>query len=622
MRRLADDGMASTGQELRSGFRLGDHLIQPGQNRIVRADGKARLEPRVMEVLVCLAEHAGEVVSRDTLYERVWGDVIVTDQAVTNCISELRHHLRDDRATPRFIETIPKRGYRLLAPVCTVAPEPPQGGAAAVRHRTSRRRRRALAGGLLLVVVAFGVVWSLRQTDGPALTSVAVLPFDNVGGDETLDYLRLALPDEITTLLTHSRDLAVRPFDHRSIADPLAAARARRAGHIVRGHYYFEGSDRLTLAVEAQHVAQERLVWRARITVPAGDLLALRRQIAERVRLGLLPALGAARHQAPRSSPASDEAYRLYLHSLAIPKDPELTGRAIDLLERAVELDPEYAPAWETLGLRYYEHGTYSDGGQRARQQSLAAYRRALEIDPGLIVAARQAIVFRTEAGDLEAAYREARRLVEESGRSAEAHFALAFVYRFGGLLEASQHHCELALDRDPHDSRLRSCAYSYLYAGKLGRVQDFLALDEGSFFSRWGTVLFHLRRKDDAAALDAARQDSPDSPTRQFMEPCLLGERGAALDVPAAAFIRHWGQSSDPELAYALAPMLDYCGRRGEALRFLERAVDSNFCSYPALDEDPAWDATLRDDAFLRIRDKAIACHQRFREIVAAGPG
>jgi DNA-binding winged helix-turn-helix (wHTH) protein/TolB-like protein len=612
--------MASTGQELRSGFRLGDHLVQPGQNRIVRSDGEARLEPRVMEVLVCLAEHAGEVVSRDTLYERVWGDLVVTDQAVTNCISELRHHLRDDRATPRFIETIPKRGYRLVAPVRTGAPESPQGGAARAGDRTSRRR--ALAGGLLLLVVAFGVAWSLRQTDGPALTSVAVLPFDNVGGDETLDYLRLALPDEITTLLTKSRDLAVRPFDHRSTADPLAAARARRVGHIVTGHYYFEGSDRLTLAVEAQHVVQERLVWRARITAPAEDLLAMRRQIAERVRLGLLPALGAARNPAPGPSPANDEAYQLYLHSLAIPKHPELTERAIDLLERAVELDPEFAPAWEALGLRYYEHGSYGDGGERARQQSLAAYRRALEVDPALIVAARQIIVFRTEAGDLEAAYREARRLVEESGRSAEAHFALAFVYRFGGLLEASQRHCELALHRDPYDSRLRSCAYSYLYAGELGRVQDFLALDEGSYFSHWGTVLFHLRRKDDAAALNSARQDSPDSPTRQFMEPCLQGERGAALDAPAAGFIRHWQQSSDPELLYALAPMLAYCGRRGDALQFLERAVDSNFCSYPALDEDPAWDAMLRDATFLRIRQKAVACHQRFREIVAAGTG
>ena len=106
-----------TRQELQAGFRIGECLIEPRQNRIVRGEIEVRLEPRVMDVLVCLAERAGEVVSRETLNEQVWGNVVVTDQAVTNCISELRHHLGDDRSAHRVIETIPKRGYRLTAPV-------------------------------------------------------------------------------------------------------------------------------------------------------------------------------------------------------------------------------------------------------------------------------------------------------------------------------------------------------------------------------------------------------------------------------------------------------------------------------------------------------------------------
>src|SRR5215510_3469028 len=109
--------MAHTTQELQTGFLIGESLIEPRQNRIVRGETAAHVEPRVMDVLVCLAEHAGEVVSRETLNQRVWANLVVTDQAVTNCISELRQHLGDDRATNRVIETIPKRGYRLAAPV-------------------------------------------------------------------------------------------------------------------------------------------------------------------------------------------------------------------------------------------------------------------------------------------------------------------------------------------------------------------------------------------------------------------------------------------------------------------------------------------------------------------------
>ena len=131
--------------------------------------------------------------------------------------------------------------------------------------------------------------------------------FENAAGDESLDYLGLALPDEIATLLTKSRDLAVRPFGYVAGEDPLAAARARHVDHIVSGRYYLEDNNQLSLAIEAQHVLQERVIWRTRITVPAGDLLAMRGRIAEGVQQGLLPALGAravdgARDPRPRTT--------------------------------------------------------------------------------------------------------------------------------------------------------------------------------------------------------------------------------------------------------------------------------------------------------------------------------
>src|SRR5688500_16434045 len=88
---VASPRMAFTRQELQAGFCIGECLVEPRQNRIVRGETEVRLETRVMDVLVCLAGRAGEVVSRETLNEQVWGNVVVTDQAVTNCISELRH---------------------------------------------------------------------------------------------------------------------------------------------------------------------------------------------------------------------------------------------------------------------------------------------------------------------------------------------------------------------------------------------------------------------------------------------------------------------------------------------------------------------------------------------------
>jgi DNA-binding winged helix-turn-helix (wHTH) protein/tetratricopeptide (TPR) repeat protein len=608
--------MAPTPQELQSGFRIGDYLVEPRHNRIKHGDTEVRLEPRVMDVLVCLASRAGEVVSRDTLNETVWRDVVVTDQAVTNCISELRDHLGDDRSTNRVIETIPKRGYRLVAPVELPRVEEPPGAVAP----PSRRWHVAIAVLVFVTVLAgFAGWWSSASTQ--TLTSVAVVKFANDANDESLDYLGLALPDEIATLLTQSRDLAVRPHSYVDAQNPLVTAKARHVDHIVTGRYYLEDDKQLSLAIEAQEVSQERVIWRTRITAPSGDLLAMRGRITDAVERGLLPALGARAAATHASAPAHDEAYQLYLRAIALPQQPKLTEKAIELLEQAVALEPTFAPAWDELGLRYYASGTWFEGRAEARRKALAAHRKALELDPELITAAQRIVTFRAETGDFEGAYEDARRLLDHFGPSANSHFALSYVYRYGGLFEESQRHCELALDRDPQDPRLRSCGYSYLYAGELTRPMDFFKLDEGTYFVEWATVLYLIRKKDDAAALPIV-QRAADELIKRLMEPCLQGVRGAPLDGIVVEYVKHWELSEDPETQYALAAPLVYCGRPREALRFLERGVDSGYCSFPALDLDPVWKELHGDPEFQRIRTKAMACHEKVRRMVESHKG
>jgi tetratricopeptide (TPR) repeat protein len=283
-----------------------------------------------------------------------------------------------------------------------------------------------------------------------------------------------------------------------------------------------------------------------------------------------------------------------------------------------VSLEPTFAPAWDALGVWYYDFGTWWGGGEPVRQQSVAAHRRALELDPELLTAARNVVTRRTETSDLEGAYRDARQLLANFGANAETHFAISYVYRYGGMFEEAQRHCDLARANDPQSPRLRSCAYSFLYVGKLSRVMEFLALDEGSYFVNWGTVLYHLRTGDRAAALLATRRAADDE-IRRFMEPCLEGARGAALDAAAAEFIGHWEKAGDPEAQYSVAPMLQYCGRPQDALRFIERSVDMSFCSFPAVDLDPVWAPLRSDPEFRRIRGKAMACQERFRRSVEA---
>ena len=102
---------------LRKGFRLGDWIVRPIEGVVLGANESRHLQPKTMDVLVCLAESSGQAMTRDELIARVWGANAVSDEPLTRCIHELRRALDDDRGEPTFIQTIPKRGYRLLKEV-------------------------------------------------------------------------------------------------------------------------------------------------------------------------------------------------------------------------------------------------------------------------------------------------------------------------------------------------------------------------------------------------------------------------------------------------------------------------------------------------------------------------
>jgi DNA-binding winged helix-turn-helix (wHTH) protein len=98
-------------------FRVAEWLVQPSRNRLVRGDTSVRVRPQLIDVLVCLSRRPGSVVSKDELLASVWGDRFVAESGIARCVAELRQALADDARTPKIIETIPKRGYRLVAPV-------------------------------------------------------------------------------------------------------------------------------------------------------------------------------------------------------------------------------------------------------------------------------------------------------------------------------------------------------------------------------------------------------------------------------------------------------------------------------------------------------------------------
>jgi len=325
-------------------------------HRISRRGATMRLRDQPLTVLLTLLERPGQVVTREELRHRLWpGDVYVDfDNILNTAVARLREALGDSADRPRFIETLPRHGYRFIAPVHEAVP--PDG--------VLTRRPRLM-----------------------------VLPFLNTSGDPAQDYFASAMTDEIITELAAFApdDLAVlartTSFHYQHTRKDLAAiARDLGLDYVVEGGARRE-ADRATLNVQLIRVNDQAHVWASRYEARIGELCAIEREVAEAVgaKLGVTPRAGAA---ARARKPTEDlEAHTLYRQGrhYARMQTPESFAAARHCFEQAVERDPRFALAYNALAELWW----YFDFMGFAPPKTVAgvgmAYAlRALEIDNSL----------------------------------------------------------------------------------------------------------------------------------------------------------------------------------------------------------------------------------------------
>ncbi len=448
-------------------------------------------------------------------------------------------------------------------------------------------------------------------------TTVAVLPFQNAGSDKDTDFLCLALPDEVTTTLSYSPSLSVRPSATTSKyvgenLDVQKAGREMQVTDVVTGHYLKEGNQ-LQVTLEAVNVADNRIIWRDTVAAASLDMIAMREQITARVRQGLLPLLGASASIGNGTRPQNEEAYNLFLRSVSLPHDPAPNRDATALLERSVAADPTYAPAWQALGMRYYYDATYANGGEEMVQRSDGALERSLALDPDLISAASQLAINRVERREPGKAYQAAKALVARYSRNAQAHFALAYVLRYAGNLEESAQHCDTALALDPGNFQYRSCALTFMQIGKTERAKDFVRLDAGSEWASY-TMPQVLLREGKLAEARAVTETMSTNPRygRDLLEACLVG-RTSELNRIANDLESRAVAAIDPEPVYRQAAVLCFCDKKDAALSLLRTAIAHDYCALGNLQLDPLLLKLRRTPEFSQLLSAAKECQSKY---------
>jgi DNA-binding winged helix-turn-helix (wHTH) protein/TolB-like protein/Tfp pilus assembly protein PilF len=379
-------------------LRIGDWWADRAANELGRAGETVRIEPKAMEVLMLLAEHADRVVSREELLHAVWPNVVVGDEALTQSVIKLRRALGDDPRSPSYIETIPKRGYRLIAPItkpddarpsirsdATVVP--PQ-----VAHSAAPRNRSiGLIAGMVIVFILAGAYVAKQSRTSPVpaagpdvfdtedgrktgLLTVTVLPFEAVGVDAKEGYLARGISNDLVTDLSSLSGLRVISV---SAAEPPNSQTARTGRYVVSGSVQ-RADDTLRVNIRLIDSRTNEQLWSQRIERSFGDLLAIQNEISRSLVEHLPGTISdAERKRLAKRYTNSPEAYENFLRAQALflVRRPVENQQARALYSKALELDPKFARAYAGLAMTYAMDYRYQNSAE-----SSATLARALEL--------------------------------------------------------------------------------------------------------------------------------------------------------------------------------------------------------------------------------------------------
>ncbi len=345
-----------TEEELQAGFNIGEWEILPGHGIFRRGDQEERPEPKVFAVLMALAKRDTNLITKQELIEEVWDGRPTSDEPIARCVSQLRGHL-DDRQTPHlYIQTLQRRGYRLKQHVelhhpAEIVPAPIAEGEAGPSPRLWKTVAAVLAIGFL-AIAAF--TWFTP----PPARSIAVMPFENLSGQESDEYLVLGFKEELVQMLQGLDDYTVKngrvsyEMESAEIAELLGVESVlfgslRRSGDELKINYRISTDGNVTHGDDIEGSVDE--------------LFPLQESLALMVRDNLV---GESKQTLIKSRPSDSDAYDSYMrgvYTLERRGTPENFEKAIELFEDAIRLDENYGPSYLALATLYALMPTYEN---------------------------------------------------------------------------------------------------------------------------------------------------------------------------------------------------------------------------------------------------------------------
>jgi len=376
---------------------IGSWLVEAQLNRLTHNSRVVQLEPKVMQVLVCLAQQPGEVVSKEELIRTVWNHTFVSEDVLTRSVSHLRKVFDDDPRHPLFIETISRKGYRLVATVRQVdpgviAPAPllPADNGRGAGYHSAKRESAWLIGAVGVAALACAVFLFLHFKSAPPVqrATMVVLPFVNLNGDPTEEYFSDGVTEEMIAALSRAGNTSLGVIARTSAMQYKNSTKGvAQISREVHADYVLEGSvrregNRVRISARLVQARTQTSLWSEDYDVELKNVLSVQNEISQAVAQAIRVKLTEQKIIAPSVDP---EAYQLYLkgrYFLDRPRNADGLRKALNNFEQAERHDPSFARAWASIALAY-EMLEYvrAMSPRESYPYALAAANRALELD-------------------------------------------------------------------------------------------------------------------------------------------------------------------------------------------------------------------------------------------------
>jgi TolB-like protein/DNA-binding winged helix-turn-helix (wHTH) protein/Flp pilus assembly protein TadD len=617
-------------------LRFGVFEVDLRAGELRKNGARVRLQEQPFQILAMLLEQPGETVTRDELRNRLWSaeTFVDFDHGVNKAVNRIRDALGDSATSPRFVETVSRRGYRFIADVAvaegaplprsetrTADPIPVEDvSVAPVTDPPSPRRRGHpwMIAGLALALASIVVVWALQsRASPPALfRSLAVLPLENLSGDSSQEYFADGMTDELITRLGQISALRVisrtSVMQYKRARKPLPEiARELNVDALVEGTVLRAGSQ-VRITAQLIQARDDKHLWSDSYDGDLRDTLTLQntvaRAIAEQIRITLNPQEQATLKQRKVVDP---EAYEAYLKGRYFwnKRTGDDLQKAVEYFNRAIERDPTYAQAFTGLADTYALLGDWEYGVLAPREalpRAKAAAIKALQLDSTLSEA-HTSLAFCLDAfdWDLKSAEAEFRRGIELNPGYATAHHWYGWHLSLSGRNDDAIAELKKAQNLDPLSLIINADLAELLLIAhrtdaSIQQSRKTIEMDANFplAHNQLGVAYLQAQRHDDAVSeLQKAVQLSASSPTctanlaRAF---ALSGRRHEAVQL-----LGDLKKSSNASYSNASEVAVVYAalGDDDQAMVWLEKAFEERF--NPSVLLRPGFDPLRADGRF-----------------------